>query len=459
MNFEPTERGKDYVERVTAFMDECIYPAEAVYEAQMHEAGDPHFHPPILEDLKAEARARGLWNLFHPHPEWGPGLTNAEYAPLAEIMGRSPHLAPEAMNCSAPDTGNMEVLTLFGTAEHQQRWLRPLLDGEARSAFAMTEPAVASSDATNIETRIERDGDEYVINGRKWWTSNALHRNCKVLIVMGKTDPDGPPHRQQSMLVVPVDSPGVTVVRNLPVFGYHDREGHGEVLFEDVRVPVGALLAENANIQDWIAESRIELEMVRLLVMKTAWLMDTVGNKQARVEIAAIKVAAPQVIDRAIQVHGGGGVSDDFPLALFYAHQRTMRLATGPTRSTSARSPSASFAAGSRSPRRNAQPRRWPDDRRPDRPDRDRHGRLPRHRPGDRRGAGAGRRQRGADQPQPRRRRGGGRLPGDEARRGLRRECRGPARRGGLHGARGDEHGLLLVRCCVLILGLLQARP
>ena len=387
MNFEPTERGKDYVERVTAFMDECIYPAEAVYDAQMHDAGDPHFHPPILEDLKAEARARGLWNLFHPHlmtDPPAPGLTNAEYAPLAEIMGRSPHLAPEAMNCSAPDTGNMEVLTLFGTAEHQERWLRPLLDGEVRSAFAMTEPAVASSDATNIETRIERDGDEYVINGRKWWTSNALHRNCKVMIVMGKTDPDGPPHRQQSMVVVPVDTPGVTIVRNLPVFGYHDREGHGEVLFEDVRVPVGALLAgegdgfmisqarlgpgrihhcmrsigmaeraldllcqralqrvtfgkpvaENANIQDWIAESRIELEMVRLLTMKTAWLMDTVGNRQARVEIAAIKVAAPQValkvIDRAIQVHGGGGVSDDFPLALFYAHQRTMRLADGP---------------------------------------------------------------------------------------------------------------------------------
>ena len=384
MNFELTDRAKDYLERVTAFMDERIYPAEPLYDAQMHESGDPNFHPPVIEELKADARARGLWNLFHPHPEWGPGLKNAEYAPLAEVMGRSPHLAPEAMNCGAPDTGNMEVLTLFGTEEHKERWLRPLLDGEIRSAFAMTEPAVASSDATNIETRIERDGDEYVINGRKWWASNALHRNCKLLIVMGKTDPDGPPHRQQSMLVVPIDTPGVTIVRGLPVFGYWDREGHAEVLLEDVRVPASALLAgegdgfmisqarlgpgrihhcmrsigmaeraldllcqralqrttfgkpvaENANIQDWIAESRIELEMVRLLTMKAAWLMDTVGNRHARVEIAAIKVAAPQValkvIDRAIQVHGGGGVSDDFPLAYFYAAQRTLRLADGP---------------------------------------------------------------------------------------------------------------------------------
>jgi acyl-CoA dehydrogenase len=384
MNFELTDRCREYVERVRAFMDERVYPAEPVYEQQMRASGDPNFHPPVLEELKAEAQRRGLWNLFHPHPEWGPGLTNVEYAPLAEIMGRSPHLAPEAMNCSAPDTGNMEVLTLFGTAEHQDRWLRPLLDGEIRSAFAMTEPAVASSDATNIETRIERDGDHYVINGRKWWTSNALHRNCRVLIVMGKTDSDGPKHRRQSMLVVPLDTPGVTIVRGLPVFGYQDREGHAEVVFEDVRVPSSALLAgegdgfmisqarlgpgrihhcmrsigmaeraldllcqralarttfgkpvaDNANIQDWIAEARIELEMIRLLTMKTAWLMDTVGNRHARVEIAAIKVAAPQValrvIDRAIQVHGGAGVSDDFPLAQFYAHQRTMRLADGP---------------------------------------------------------------------------------------------------------------------------------
>jgi acyl-CoA dehydrogenase len=384
MNFELTDRCKDYQERVQAFMDERIYPAEAVYEQQMRESGNPNHHPAILEELKADAHERGLWNLFHPHPEWGPGLTNGEYAPLAEIMGRCAHIAPEAMNCSAPDTGNMEVLTLFGTEEHKEKWLRPLLDGEIRSAFAMTEPAVASSDATNIETRIERDGDEYVINGRKWWTSNALHANCKVLIVMGKTNPDGPRHAQQSMLVVPLDTPGVTIVRGLPVFGYQDREGHAEVLFEDVRVPVSALLAgegegfmisqarlgpgrihhcmrsigmaeraldllcrraltrttfgkavaENANVQDWIAESRIELEMIRLLTMKTAWLMDTVGNRHARVEIAAIKVAAPQValkvIDRAIQIHGGAGVSDDFPLANMYAHQRTLRLADGP---------------------------------------------------------------------------------------------------------------------------------
>jgi acyl-CoA dehydrogenase len=384
MDFELTDRCKDYIERVEAFMDAHVYPAEPVYEEQMRESGDPHFHPPVLEELKQEAQRRGLWNLFHPHPEWGPGLLNAEYAPLAEIMGRSAHLAPEAMNCSAPDTGNMEVLTLFGTDEHKEQWLKPLLAGEVRSAFAMTEPAVASSDATNIETRIERDGDDYVINGRKWWTSNALHAHCRVLIVMGKTDPDGPIRRQQSMLVVPLDTPGITIVRGLPVFGYQDREGHAEVTFEDVRVPVTALLAgegdgfmisqarlgpgrihhcmrtigmaeralellckraqarvtfgkpvaENANIQDWIAEARIDLEMIRLLTMKTAWLMDTVGNRHARVEIAAIKVAAPNValkiIDRAIQVHGGGGVSDDFPLASMYAHLRTLRLADGP---------------------------------------------------------------------------------------------------------------------------------
>ena len=384
MDFAPTDRGRDYHERVSAFMEERIYPAEPVYAQQMREAGDPHFHPPVLEELKDEARRRGLWNLFHPHPEWGPGLSNAEYAPLAELMGRSIELAPEAMNCSAPDTGNMEVLTLFGTEEHKERWLRPLLAGEIRSAFAMTEPAVASSDATNIEMRIERDGDEYVLNGRKWWTTNALHANCRVLIVMGKTSPDGPVRKQQSMLVVPLDTPGVTVVRGLPVFGYRDREGHGEVDFEDARVPVSALLAgegdgfmigqarlgpgrihhcmrsigmaeralemlcerartrvafgkpvaENANIQDWIAEARIELEMVRLLTLKTAWLMDTVGNRHARMEIAAIKVAAPNValkiLDRAIQVHGGAGVSDDFPLAGWYAHQRTLRLADGP---------------------------------------------------------------------------------------------------------------------------------
>jgi acyl-CoA dehydrogenase len=384
MDFELTDRCKEFQERVQAFMDERVYPAEAVVAEQVEAAESPYFHPPVVEELKEEARARGLWNLFHPHPEWGPGLANAEYAPLAEIMGRSVTLAPETMNCSAPDTGNMEVLTLFGTEEHKERWLKPLLDGEIRSAFAMTEPAVASSDATNIETRIERDGDSYVINGRKWWTTNVLHPNCEVLIVMGKTNPDAPPHKQQSMLVVPLDTPGIEIVRGLTVFGYTDREGHGEVDFKDVRVPASAMLANegdgfaiaqarlgpgrihhcmraigaaeraldlmceralareafgkpvaaNANIQDWIAESRIELEMMRLLTMKTAWLMDTVGNKHARTEIAAIKVAAPEValkvLDRAIQVHGGGGVCQDFPLAEFWAHLRTLRLADGP---------------------------------------------------------------------------------------------------------------------------------
>lgn len=382
--FPTTDRAKAYQEKLLAFMDEHIYPAEPVYEAQMAQSGDPHFHPPVLEELKAEARKQGLWNLFHPHSEWGPGLTNLEYAPLAEIMGRSPHLAPEATNCNAPDTGNMEVLTLFGTEEHKERWLKPLLAGEIASAFAMTEPAVASSDARNIQLRMRRDGDDYVLDGRKWWTSNVLHKNCRVLIVMGKTDPDAPSHRQQSMMVVPLDTPGITVVRNLPVFGYQDREGHGEVLFENVRVPstallahegdgfmisqarlgpgrihhcmrsigmaeraldlmidraqerttFGAPLAERANIQDWIAEARIEIDMARLLTLQAAHLMDTVGNKVARTEIAAIKVAAPdialRVVDRAIQVHGGAGVSDDFPLAGMYAHLRTLRLADGP---------------------------------------------------------------------------------------------------------------------------------
>lgn len=387
MEFEFSDRCKEYQEKLLAFMDEHIYPAEGVYAAQMAESGNPNFHPPILEELKTEARKRGLWNLFHPHQDetWGaPGLSNLDYAPLAEIMGRSPVLAPEACNCNAPDTGNMEVLQLFGTEEHKEKWLKPLLAGEIASAFCMTEPAVASSDATNVQLAMVRDGDEYVLNGRKWFASNALHANCKVLIVMGKTDVDAPKHRQQSMMVVPIDTRGVTIVRGVPVFGYMDREGHAEILFENVRVPSTALLAgegdgfmigqarlgpgrihhcmrsigmaeraldlmiqraqsrvtfgepiaNRSNIQDWIAEARIEIEMVRLLTLKTAWLMDTVGNQKARIEIAAIKVAAPQValkiIDRAIQVHGGGGVTDDFPLAGFYAHQRTIRLADGP---------------------------------------------------------------------------------------------------------------------------------
>jgi acyl-CoA dehydrogenase len=383
MDFEPSERCKDFSERLTAFMEERVYPAEAVFEEQVRESGNPHFDPPILDELKEEARRRGLWNLFHPDPEYGPGLSYLEYAPLAEITGRS-FLGPEAVNCSAPDTGNMEVLSQFGTPEQKERWLRPLLDGEIRSAFAMTEPDVASSDATNIELRIERDGDEYVLNGRKWWTSGAMRERCKIFIVMGKTDPDGPPHRQQSMILVPRDTPGVTIKRNLLVFGYTDHEGHAEVEFKDVRVPASNLIANEgdgflisqarlgpgrihhvmrsigaaeralelmcrraaervtfgkpvatrANVQDWIAEARIEIEMIRLLTLKTAWLIDTVGNKHARTEIAAIKVAAPnialKIIDRAIQVHGGGGVSQDFPLASLWAHMRTLRLADGP---------------------------------------------------------------------------------------------------------------------------------
>src|SRR3954471_16015488 len=359
MDFELTDRCKEFQERLQAFMDERIYPPERGGRAQLVAGGAPHAAPPVMEELKEDARSRGLWNMFHPDTTHGPGLKNVEYAPLAEVMGRS-HIASEACNCSAPDTGNMEVLTLFGTEDQKERWLRPLLDGEIRSAFGMTEPDVASSDATNVQLSIERDGDEYVLNGKKWWTSGAMRERCQILIVMGKTDFDAPPYRQQSMILVPRDTPGMTIVRNLPVFGYTDQEGHAEVHFEDVRVPAanliategdgflisqarlgpgrihhcmraigaaeralelmcrrvqaretfGAPVATRANVQDWIAESRIEIEMVRLLTLKTAWLMDTVGNKHARTEIAAIKVAAPnvalKVIDRAIQAHGGG---------------------------------------------------------------------------------------------------------------------------------------------------------
>jgi acyl-CoA dehydrogenase len=386
MDFELTDRCQQLRERLLAFMAERIYPAETEYREQLAASGDPHFHPPVMEELKAQARDLGLWNLFLRYDNAdaaAPGLTNVEYAPLAEIMGRS-MIAPESCNCAAPDTGNMEVLTLFGTPQQKDRWLQPLLEGEIRSAFAMTEPAVASSDATNIEMRIERQGDEYVLNGRKWWTSGAMRERCRIMIVMGKTDPSGPTYRQQSMILVPREHPGVTIVRNLPVFGYTDQEGHAEIVFDDVRVPAGNLVgkegegflisqarlgpgrihhcmralgaaeralelmcrratsrttfgqpvSERANVQDWIAESRIEIEMARLLTMKAAWLMDTVGNKHARTEIAAIKVAAPnvalRVVDRAIQVHGGAGVSDDFPLATLYAHLRTLRLADGP---------------------------------------------------------------------------------------------------------------------------------
>src|SRR4029077_14667668 len=327
MDFQPSERCSELVERLSAFMDERIHPAEAVYERQLRESGDPHHQPAVMEELKAHAREAGLWNMFLPDSEHGAGLSNSDYAPLAEILGRS-HIASEACNCSAPDTGNMEVLHQFATPEQAERWLTPLLDGEIRSAFAMTEPDVGSSDATNIALRIERDGDQYVLNGRKWWISGALHPHCRIMIVMGKSGPDAPRHRQQSMILVPLDTPGVTVLRGLPVFGYHDQEGHAEISFEDVRVPAtnliagegdgfmiaqarlgpgrihhcmrsigaaeralesmckravervtfGEPIAARANIQDWIAESRIEIEMARLLTLKAAWLMDTVGN-------------------------------------------------------------------------------------------------------------------------------------------------------------------------------------
>ncbi len=384
MDFNLSPKAKELQTRLISFMDEYVYPAEAVYKQQMAEAGDPHFHPQIIEDLKSEARSQGLWNLFLPHKtEWTDGLSNIDYAPLAEITGMS-HLAPEALNCAAPDTGNMEILTMFGTEEQKEQWLRPLLEGEIRSCFSMTEPAVASSDASNIECSITPDGDSYVINGRKWWSSGASSPRCKIAIVMGKTDPNANPYQQQSMILVPLDTPGVVKVRDLKVFGYQDREGHGEILYDNVRVPATNLLGEEGGgfaiaqarlgpgrihhcmrsigaaeralslmcerakarvafgkpiadqgvVQTWIADSRIEIDQARLLTFYAAWLMDTVGNKAARTEISAIKVVAPntalRVIDRAIQVFGGAGVSEDTPLAEMYAGQRTLRLADGP---------------------------------------------------------------------------------------------------------------------------------
>ena len=385
MDFSNTERSIDYQNRLTAFMDECVYPAEATYHEQIEASGDPHHFPTVLGELKEEAKKRGLWNLFHPHEGDGvPALTNAEYAPLAEIMGRSIEIAPEACNCNAPDTGNMEVLELYGTEEHRKKYLEPLLRGEIRSAFCMTEPEVASSDATNISMGFTRVDGGYLLNGRKWFSSNAMHPNLGVLIVMGKTSPDAERHLQQSMLAVPADAEGVTIVRNLPVFGYNDREGHAEISFEDVFVPdkdilggegmgfrisqdrlgpgrihhcmrsigiaeralellcrraesrttFGKKLSERDNIRDWIAEARISIESARLLTLKAAWMMDTVGNKAARQEIAAIKVLAPrvalEVVDKAIQVHGGEGVTNDTPLAGMYAGLRTLRFADGP---------------------------------------------------------------------------------------------------------------------------------
>jgi acyl-CoA dehydrogenase len=384
MDFAYGPRVEELRARLQGFMDDSVYPAEARYEEEMGEAADPHHHPEVIEELKAEARSRGLWNLFLPDPDLGAGLSVLEYAPLAEITGRSPEVAPEAINCSAPDTGNMEILHQFGTTEQKETWLAPLLDGEIRSCFSMTEPDVASSDATNIRTRITREGDEYVITGRKWFSSGAASERCKVSIVMGVTDPDAEPHRRQSMVLVPMATPGVEVERQPTVFGYQDRGGHPQVHFDDVRVPIGNLLGEQGGgfaiaqsrlgpgrihhcmraigaaercldlmvqrsqarhafgrplsdqgvVQEWIADARIRIEQARLLVLKTAWMIDEVGVKSARTEIAAIKVAAPalltEIADRAIQLFGAAGFTEDFPLARFYAMGRWLQIADGP---------------------------------------------------------------------------------------------------------------------------------
>ncbi len=381
MEFAFSEKVEDYRRRLTDFMEGHVYPAEEVYRRQMDEAGDPNDHPAVIEELKAEARDRGLWNLFLPDVS---GLSVLEYAPLAEISGRSPEIAPEAINCAAPDTGNMEILHMFGTEEQKERWLAPLLDGEIRSCFSMTEPAVASSDATNISTRIERDGDEYVITGRKWFSSGAASPRCKISIVMGVTNPDADRHRQQSMVLVPMDTAGVEIERAPTVFGYQDRGGHPQVNFDRVRVPVSNLLGEEGGgfaiaqarlgpgrihhcmralgaaeralelmcaraqsrvtfgrplseqgvVREWIARSRIMIEQARLLVLKTAWMIDEVGTKAARTEIAAIKVAAPAalayVADRGIQLFGAAGFTEDWPLAGFYSMARWLQMADGP---------------------------------------------------------------------------------------------------------------------------------
>jgi acyl-CoA dehydrogenase len=380
MDFAPSVKGEDVCARMWAFMREEVFAAEGEY-ARWRAGNDPHVQPPVLERLKASAKRRGLWNLFLPDVS---GLSNVEYAAVAEISGWSPVIAPEAINCQAPDTGNMETLHLFATPQQRARWLEPLLSGQIRSAFAMSEPDVASSDATNITTQIVRDGDDYVINGRKWWISGAADQRCQVFIVMGKTDPGAPKHRQQSMVLVPRDAPGLLIERNLPVFGYQDQHGHCEIVFRDVRVPASNLLAgqgdgfmiaqarlgpgrvhhamraigmaeramglmvdraksrvafgkhlsEQGVVQEMIAQSRIEIDQARLLVYKTAWLIDNFGAQGARTEIAAIKVAAPAmavaVIDRAIEVFGGAGVGDDTPLAYFYVWARALRIADGP---------------------------------------------------------------------------------------------------------------------------------
>ncbi|HXJ82766.1 MAG TPA: acyl-CoA dehydrogenase family protein [Candidatus Methylomirabilis sp.] len=385
MEFEYSKRTKEYMEQLTDFMNKHVFPNERTFTDQLNSQPTRWQVPAIMEDLKAKARERALWNLFLPESQRGAGLTNLEYAPLCEVMGRSP-IAPEVFNCSAPDTGNMEVLERYGTAEHKKQWLEPLLEGKIRSAFAMTEPKVASSDATNIESSIARDGDHYVINGHKWWTSGIGDPRCKILIFMGKTDPRNPDkYKQQSMILVPRDAPGIKVIRMLTVFGYDDApHGHGEVLFENVRVPAsnillgegrgfeiaqgrlgpgrihhcmrqigvaeraleamckratkrvafGKPLADNDITLERIAECRIEIDQARLLVLKAAYMMDTVGNKAARSEIAQIKVAVPnmttRVLDRAMQIHGGGGVSQEFGLASAWAHSRTLRFADGP---------------------------------------------------------------------------------------------------------------------------------
>lgn len=382
MQLSPSPQAQEVIARLNRFMDEHVYPAEPVYQAQL-EANGPRTHvvPQVIEDLKVEARAQGLWNLFLP--DWS-GLTHLDYAHIAEITGRSPYIAPEALNCSAPSTGNMEILHMFGTPEQQERWLEPMKDGRMRSGFSMTEPGVASSDARNISTSIVRDGDEYVINGRKWWTTGAADPRCEILILMGKTDPDAAAHEQQSMILVPIDTPGVEVIRSLPIFGYHDQQGHAEIQFTDVRVPVGNMLAgegkgfaiaqarlgpgrihhamrcigmaerglemmvrrvrerevfggmlsEQGVVQNWIAESRLEIEQARLLVLKAAWMIDEVGAKGAAIEIAAVKIVGPRaarsVLNRAIQAFGGMGVTDDTPIARMWASARILGIADGP---------------------------------------------------------------------------------------------------------------------------------
>ena len=383
MDFTMSPRAEELRRSLLDFVDQKVVPATSVYEQQVRESGDPHFHPPVVEELKREARARGLWNLFLPDDRWGPGLSNLDYAPLCEVMGRH-LLAAEATNCAAPDTGNMEILAEFGTPEQQEQWLQPLLDGEIRSCFAMTEPWVASSDARNIQSRIERDGDDYVISAHKWFTSGAASSRCKVAILMGVTDPDADPYHRQSMILVPLDTPGVQIVRTQTNFGYDEGPGHCETLFENVRVPASSLLGEPGSgfaiaqarlgpgrihhcmrsiglaelalelmcqraqqrvafgkhladqgvVRERVANARIDIEQARLLVLKAAWLMDTAGKKAARFEISAIKVAATRVatsvIDSAIQVFGGAGVTDDFPLARMYVHARALRFADGP---------------------------------------------------------------------------------------------------------------------------------